>query len=71
VKAATAKLAPEPAPYPVQRGLSSRMRTEAGKVGDVNRMQAWAGQSAGLAKAIPAGEILNNVWNGARALLVG
>ena len=67
--AATAKSAPEPAPYPVQRGLSSVMRTEAGKSGDIDRMQAWAGQSAGLAKAIPAGEVLNGLWDGARALL--
>jgi nitronate monooxygenase len=71
VRAATTKSAPDPAPYPVQRGLSSRMRTEAGKVGDVNRMQVWAGQSAGLAKAIPAAEVLNTVWNGARTLLEG
>lgn len=70
-RAATAKSAPEPAPYPVQRGLSSLMRTEAGKAGDVNRMQAWAGQSAGLAKAVPAAEVLDSAWSGARALLEG
>jgi nitronate monooxygenase len=70
-RAATAKSAPEPAPYPVQRGLSSLMRTEAGRAGDVNRMQAWAGQSAGLAKAVPAAEVLDSAWSGARALLEG
>jgi nitronate monooxygenase len=70
-RAATAKSAPEPAPSPVQRGLSSLMRIEAGKAGDINRMQAWAGQSAGLAKAIPAAEVLDGAWSGARALLEG
>ena len=47
------------------------MRAEAGKVGDVNRMQAWSGQSAGLAKAIPAAAVLNDAWDGARALIEG
>jgi NAD(P)H-dependent flavin oxidoreductase YrpB (nitropropane dioxygenase family) len=43
--------APVPAPYPVQRGLTTPMLLEAGKTGDVQRMQAWAGQSAALARA--------------------
>jgi len=32
-------------------------------------MQAWAGQSAGLAKAIPAGELTQQIWHEAQELL--
>ena len=69
VKAAIAPEAPSPAPYPVQRGLTAPMRGTAHKEGDLHRMQAWAGQSACLAKASPAGDVLAHVWNEAAALL--
>lgn len=69
VLAATAPDAPSPAPYPVQRGLTAPMRLAAQKAGDVQRMQAWAGQSAALARAEPAGEVTARLWREAQALL--
>jgi len=66
---AAAAEGPEPAPYPVQRALSQAMRDAASKAGDLQHMQAWAGQSAGLAEAIPAAELVAKLWSGATALL--
>jgi nitronate monooxygenase len=69
VRAATAADAPPPAPYPVQRGLTAAMRNEAVRAGDVERMQAWAGQSVRLGRAEPAGKVVRDIWDGARKLL--
>ena len=69
VRAAIAADAPPPAPYPVQRGLTAPMRAEGQKSGDPDRLQAWAGQAARLARPEPAADIVRRVWEGARALL--
>ena len=69
VRAALAADAPASAPYPVQRGLTTPMRLEAQKSGDVQRMQAWAGQSAALGRAESASVVTERVWSEAQALL--
>jgi nitronate monooxygenase len=69
VRAANSKNAPRPAAYPVQRGLTAAMRVAATKAGDLSRMQAWAGQSSGLARAESARLILQRLWDSAVAIL--
>jgi nitronate monooxygenase len=69
VLSAIADNAPPPAPYPVQRGLTAAMRAQAARTGDVQRMQAWAGQSVRLGRVEPAGRLVRRTWQGTLALL--
>jgi nitronate monooxygenase len=69
VRAAAAADSPVPAPYPVQRALTAAMREAAGRAGDPQRIQAWAGQAAALARPEPAGEVVRRLWQDAEALL--
>ena len=60
---------PAPAPFPIQRNLTAPMRTEASKSQNIEAMQAWAGQSAGLAQSGSAADIVAGLWGEARGLL--
>jgi len=69
-QAAAADDAPPTAPYPIQRGFTRLMREEAARANDAERLQMWAGQSARLAQALPAGELTGRLWEEARSLLL-
>ena len=69
VKAAAGPEVPALAPYPVQRGLTALMKEAGTAAGDYHRMQVWAGQSAAMAKPIPAGDMIQEIWHTAQALL--
>ena len=45
------------------------MRDFGVETNDIDRLQAWAGQSAALARRRPAGEIVKQLWDGARELI--
>lgn len=67
VKAAASAGAPPPASYPVQRGLTAAMKEAGGAAGDYHRMQVWAGQSAAMAQAMLAGDMVRRIWAEAEA----
>lgn len=69
VVAAAAPDAPPSAPYPIQRGLTASMKEGGAAAGDAHRMQVWAGQSAALARPVPAAELVSSMWRDARAML--
>jgi nitronate monooxygenase len=45
------------------------MKAAGAAANDPHRMQLWAGQSAAMAKTIPAGELVREIWDDARRLL--
>ena len=45
------------------------MKAAGAAAADHHRMQVWAGQSAALARPIPAAELVMRIWEQARALL--
>ena len=69
VKAAASPDSPPPAPYPVQRGLTAKMKEAGAAAGDYQRMQLWAGQAASMAKTVPAGDLVREIWEQAQDLL--
>jgi nitronate monooxygenase len=69
VKAAASPDAPSPVPYPVQRGLTAPMKLAGTAAGDYHRMQVWAGQAAFMAKSVPAGDLVRQIWDNALELM--
>lgn len=69
VNAANGENAPRPMAYPLQRELTNSLRADASEQGDINRMQLWSGQAAALAKPIPAGQFVREIWDQACAQL--
>jgi nitronate monooxygenase len=69
VTAAAASEAPAPLPYPVQRAFTRGMTEAAAAARDLDRMQVWTGQSAALARAEPAGDVVRRLWRDASALI--
>ena len=69
IRAAESPEAPRPAHYPVQRGLTAAMKEAGQQAQDIDRMQAWAGQAAALARVEPAATLTRRLWAEAQALL--
>jgi nitronate monooxygenase len=69
VKSMDSPDAPRPAPYPVQRGFTAAMKSAGAAANDYHRMQVWAGQSAAMAKPVPAATLVKDMWEAARKFL--
>ncbi|MEM6309571.1 MAG: nitronate monooxygenase [Pseudomonadota bacterium] len=71
LRASHAKEAPTLAPFPIQRALTAPMRANGAAKNDLSRINTWAGQSAGLAQARPAKDIIETLWTETQTLLRG
>ncbi len=69
VKATESVDAPLPAPYPVQRQLTSPLTAAARRNNDLTTMQAWSGQAGQLATVQPAGQLTTTLWNDTKKLM--
>ena len=69
VREANSSEAPKPVLYPIQGSLTSSMRQAGQATNDVQRIAAWAGQRAALARTEPAGDFVRRIWEEAQALL--
>lgn len=59
--------APEIAPYPFQNTLTAQIRAAAAKSGRDEFLSLWAGQAAGLARALPTATIVGQIMAEARS----
>ncbi|HYM01510.1 MAG TPA: nitronate monooxygenase [Stellaceae bacterium] len=48
-------------PFPLQNALTRTMRAAAAAAGDADRLSLWAGQGVGLARRLPAAELLRRL----------
>jgi len=55
-------------PYPRQNDLTRPMRAAAGKAGDPERLSLWAGQGVGMARRLPAGDLVRRLVSEADAV---
>jgi nitronate monooxygenase len=56
-------------PYPIQNALTRDLRQAAGKQGRAEFLSLWAGQAASLARAEPAGVVMQRIVNELQQLL--
>jgi nitronate monooxygenase len=47
------------------------MKEAGATAGDYHRMQVFAGQSAAMARPMPADDLVGHLWHDARTLLAG
>ncbi|HUK65572.1 MAG TPA: nitronate monooxygenase [Anaeromyxobacteraceae bacterium] len=56
-------------PYPQQHGLTAEMRQAAARAGRADLLSLWAGQAVGLARSLPAGELIRELVRETRATI--